>query len=167
MLKEIHHRVKNNLQVITSLLSLQASAARGQHARLLARARTGSQHGDDPRKALPGGSEGKVDMSEYVRGAHDVPAALYAGRRVSWTSVPTCQNVMMDMEPRCPAGSSSTELVSNALKYAFPAAGKAAIRIGFRSGPDGRLTLSVSDDRDRVSGRPSTFALRRRSACGS
>jgi two-component sensor histidine kinase len=146
LLKEIHHRVKNNLQIISSLLSLQSENINNENP-----ARTFRESQDRIRsmalvheKLYMSGDVASIDFREYVE---SLTAYLYRsyfpgpGTRI-FVDV---ENVSLDIDLAIPCGLIINELVSNSLKYAFPDGRSGEIRVGLaREGCN--YTLSVSDD---------------------
>lgn len=147
LLKEIHHRVKNNLQVISSLLSLQSRFVRDPVDLAIF---TESQNRVRSmalihEKLYQSGDFSKIDFSGYIermvaelrRSYGDVAGHVAFGIDV--------RDVRLPIEKAIPCGLIITELVSNALKYAFPDGRKGEVRIAMHTA--GSLTvLIVSDD---------------------
>jgi PAS domain S-box-containing protein len=149
MLKEIHHRVKNNLQIISSLLDLQSEsledpgviqAFRDSKNRIRSMALVHEnlyQFGDLAR----------IDSGEYVRQVVDYFFSTYGnlgGRIVSSIQV---EKISLDMDTAIPIGLILTELLSNALKHAFPpGGGNGKITIRLRSTSKDALSLTVKDN---------------------
>ncbi len=148
LLKEIHHRVKNNLQVISSLLALQAGAASDPRTRSLLlesqdRVRSMALIHE---KLYQTGAERGVSFAEYAR---DLAAHLrhsYAGDSEAVEVEVDVADVSLDMDVSVPCGLIINELLSNALKHAFPGGRKGRVRLGLRRGEDNALVLTVSDD---------------------
>ena len=148
LLKEIHHRVKNNLQVISSLLALQAGAANDPHTRSLLR-----ESQDRIRsmaliheKLYQTGAERGVSFAEYAK---DLAAQLrhsYAGDSEAVEVDVDVAEMSLDMDLSVPCGLIINELLSNALKHAFPGGRKGRVRLGLRRGEGNTLVLTVSDD---------------------
>ena len=147
LLKEIHHRVKNNLQFISSLLGLQ------------------SEHVED-KAALGALEEGQnrvqsmalihqnlyqednltgVDMKQYfiklTRGLFD----SYNIRKDQIQLDMNIENINLDVDTVIPIGLIVNELVSNSLKYAFPDDRKGLINVALKE-EDKKLVLSVKDN---------------------
>jgi two-component sensor histidine kinase/sensor domain CHASE-containing protein len=148
LLREIHHRVKNNLQVISSLLALQAGAASDPHTRSMlgeSRDRVRSMaliH----EKLYQTGAERGVTFAEYAR---DLAAHLrhsYAGDAGPVEIEVDVADLALDMDLSVPCGLIINELLSNALKHAFPDGRSGRIRLGMRRAEGATLVLSVSDD---------------------
>lgn len=148
LLRELHHRVKNNLQVIQSLLSLQrkhgaspevASVLQDASARVSA---MGLVH----EKLYAASSDlARVDLVDYVR---DLAHSLLA----SYSIVPgriTIQvvgdQVEVTLDRAVPCGLLLNELISNALKHAFPGGRAGRIDVRFTVDAD-RVVIDVRDD---------------------
>jgi two-component sensor histidine kinase len=145
LLKEIHHRVKNNLQIVSSLLSLAAAANSEEAVRgplLASRDRIASMalvH-----EALYGVANlSTLDMAEYLSRLMDGLTTAYAPSAVR--VVPDFQSMTMDAQFAVHCGMLVTELLSNALKHAFPDGRKGEVRVGLKADAAG-VTLSVGDD---------------------
>ncbi len=147
LLQEVHHRVKNNLAVISSLLAMQAKMIQDQHAR---RALTESQQRIQSmaliHEHLYGTSQlNVIDFAEYARQlAFELLNAYGLSERVS-ISFET-DPIEVGVNSAIPCGLILNELLSNALKYAFPEARRGAIVVGFRVRNPAELVLSVEDD---------------------
>jgi len=148
LLKEIHHRVKNNLQIISSLLSLQSqqiSNRRALDALTESQARVRSMaliH----EQLYQSQDLARIDFPQYVR---DLAAHLF---RTYQTHGPNVQlivdvrNVFLDADQAITCGMIINELVSNALKHAFPEASKGTLRIATEWESDDMLRLIVGDN---------------------
>ena len=131
LLKEIHHRVKNNLQIISSLLNLQTGYIgdekmggifRECRDRIMAMA---SVH------ALLYKSKNlaEIDFGEYVRETTNQLFRSYKTGRMDISLVTQAENVLLPIDTDIPCGLIINELVTNALKHAFPQTGKGEIKI--------------------------------------
>ncbi|HSR29701.1 MAG TPA: PAS domain S-box protein, partial [Anaerolineae bacterium] len=120
LLKEIHHRVKNNLQLISAMLALQARATGDK--RIVA-AFDESQHrilsmASIHEQLYRSSDLSQVDMGTYIR---DLAADLQSSYgRPGITIQAEAANVLLDIDQAIPCGLIVNELVSNALKHAFP-----------------------------------------------
>ena len=148
LLKEIHHRVKNNLQVISSLLDLQASHIKDEQARLSindSRARVLSMaliH----EKLYQTEDLAKVDFGEYLRTlATQVFDSYKAGEQTIALHI-HADPIYLNMDKAIPCGLILNELVANSLKYAFPSGQSGQIHIELRARGDDEVVLSVGDN---------------------
>ncbi|MFT3884457.1 MAG: histidine kinase dimerization/phosphoacceptor domain -containing protein [Flavobacteriales bacterium] len=147
LLKEVHHRVKNNLQIISSILNLQSSYVE-----------------DDPRML-----ELLRDSQDRIRSMSFIHESLYQTKNFSHIDLADyidglSRNLMMsyslsgkvglekDLEPvrlgldqAIPCGLILNELISNALKHAFPDAAAGTIHITLRE-KDDRVQITIADD---------------------
>jgi two-component sensor histidine kinase len=147
LLGEIHHRVKNNLQVVSSLLNLQANqlqdpAARGMFEATQSRIRSMALVHEQLYKS---GNFSGIDFATYLR---VLAADLLNSYRsnAEWVHVRvTADPTRLDLEIAIPCGMIVNELITNSLKHAFPDRAEGEIRIGFRAGGD-QYSLSVDDD---------------------
>lgn len=146
LLKEIHHRVKNNMQVITSLLNLQARTIGDSHALSV------FQDSQNRVKSMALIHEtlyqskdlSRINFAEYLkklvahvsRSYHLRPEAVKINVKVD--------DVLLSIDTAVPCGLIINELASNALKYAFPSPRAGEINITFHR-TDGRYVLCVSD----------------------
>lgn len=148
LLKEIHHRVKNNLQIISALLHLQSANLPDPAVREMfndSRGRVKSMALIHERLYRSGDLTG-IDFSEYIR---QLAADLYRAYRVSQTNVKLELNVTippLPIDTAIPCGLLLNEMLSNCLKHAFKGRDAGRITVDFRKCTDGNLSLSVGDD---------------------
>jgi PAS domain S-box-containing protein len=147
LLKEIHHRVKNNLQVVSSLLNIQETAIRDEDARkVFVECQTQIQTMSMVHEVLYRSSsfEG-VEMDSYFERLVDYLSSVYEGgyRGISCAVEPN--GASLDLDDAMPVALIVNELVSNCMKHAFPAGRDGKIRVSLRGSGDGWL-LEVEDD---------------------
>ncbi len=150
LLNEVHHRVKNNLQIISSLLNLQA------------------EHASDPRlRAILGESCGRVkamslthqllyerrdfarlDLADYLQRLAQAIRVSYrpAHGRVALRLELPADGVSLDLERSIPCGLLVNELLTNAFKHAFPEEREGEIVIELYEDGDGMICFSIADD---------------------
>lgn len=147
LLQEIHHRVKNNLQVISSLLSLQTDriADPRAHEVLLESQHRVRSMALIHEKLYRSPELAQVNFGDYI---HDLVAFLFRSFRSSSRGI----NLHIEVEPiglpvdiATPCGLILNELVSNALKHAFPNEQGGTISVILREADDGRVRLTVAD----------------------
>jgi PAS domain S-box-containing protein len=148
LMKEIHHRVKNNLGVIQSLLSLQLHDVSDEKSRAYFKdARNRVKSMSMIHERLSRSEElSKMDLSEFIK---SLANHLFQSSGLNPSKVKLDVNVpeiTIDVETMMPCGLIINELVSNAFKYAFPDDRAGAVTIGLVVGKDNEITLSVKDD---------------------
>jgi PAS domain S-box-containing protein len=165
LLKEVHHRVKNNLQVICSLLSMQSALL------------------DDPQTvAALRNSEDRVQSMAMIhellcasKTLADIDFSEYAERLLRELSLSygldssrviiesEIAPVRFGVDRAIPCGLILNELISNALKYAFPNDGAGSIRVVLEYSGADQVRLTVADD---GVGMPSGFAMEKARSLG-
>jgi PAS domain S-box-containing protein len=148
LLKEIHHRVKNNLMVISSLLMLQSGKVEDEEVRgFLQESRNRVASMSMIHERLSHSTDlGSVDFAEYVRSLAVVLFRNYqvdASRVRLHVDVP---DVLLDIDTVIPCGLIINELVSNALKYAFTENREGELRILLHGSGEDEYELTVKDD---------------------
>jgi PAS domain S-box-containing protein len=148
LLKEVHHRVKNNLQMISSLLKLQAnSVADATGLAWLADSQNRVRALALVHETLYRSTNlAKIDMARYLENlcAQLFQAYLPDASKVRLDLAVT--NGSLDMDRAIPCGLLVNELVSNALKYAFPGGRSGQLAVKLDAQPDGTYVLDVGDD---------------------
>lgn len=148
LLKEIHHRVKNNLQVVSSLLGLQSRAITDVETRRMFEESQNRIYSMALLHETLYQSEdlSRIDFPEYVRQLADHLFKSYgvAGERIRLRTV--LEHSSLNLDAAVPCGLIINELVSNSLKYAFPDGREGEIRIDLRGQPGGLAKLVVADD---------------------
>jgi PAS domain S-box-containing protein len=148
LLREIHHRVKNNLAIIDSLLSLQAGCSGNQacHEMLeVSRARLRSM--SLAHEILYQSKNlASLSASDYIESLvdHLVTTVNWIGTAVEMKK--EIQEFSVGLDTAIPLGFVVTELVSNALKHAFPERGDGEVRITLKELSEKQFELSVSDN---------------------
>ena len=148
LLKEIHHRVKNNLQVVSSLLYLQeANLSDPESIGVLQQSQNRIKSMALIHEQLYGTADlARIDFGRYVNelatnlmDAHGVdPARIRLTVRADAVALP--------VDLAVPCGLIINELVSNAFKHAFGPDAGGKVEIAVRSPDSGRLTIVVADD---------------------
>ena len=148
LLQEVHHRVKNNLHVISSLINMQIRGLKDKSSQAILR------ECQSRVVTMAQIHEMLYQSSDYAR----VPFAKYARAltsRVLSASDAAAGNitlhfeleeVSLPVELAIPCGLILNELVANCLKHAFPTAAHGTIRIELRFAPEHSVLLSVSDN---------------------
>ncbi|MCD6163716.1 MAG: PAS domain S-box protein [candidate division Zixibacteria bacterium] len=148
LLKEIHHRVKNNLQVITSLLNLQSKNIKDKEALIMFRdsqSRVKSMaliH----EKLYQSKDLARIDFSEYTRNLTNYLMRSFENNSISIKLYLNVDKIMLGVDTAVPCGLIINELFSNSLKYAFKDRENGEININFSENDDGKYILTVSDN---------------------
>jgi two-component sensor histidine kinase/integral membrane sensor domain MASE1 len=147
LLQEIHHRVKNNLQVVCGLLQLQAGQTQDPAIRALFkesenRVKTMAL----VHQTLYESDLAHIDFGKY---AEKLTTALFRSFNVDprqLTMALDTGGVQVTADVAVPCGLIINELITNALKYAFPESRTGNIRVALTRERDDHLSLMVSDD---------------------
>jgi PAS domain S-box-containing protein len=148
LLREIHHRVKNNMQVISSLLNLQS---RGIDDPALEKVFHESQTRVRAMAMIhevlyDSGDLSAIDLAAYVKKLARSLIRFYGagGDRVHIEV--KAEKVFLGIDDTVPCGLVINELLSNSLKYAFPNGRPGAIEISAHSTGGGEIAVAVRDD---------------------
>lgn len=152
LLKEIHHRVKNNLQIIQSMLNLQLPQIKDEKAIALFRESQNRVYSMAliHEKLYKSESLAMIDFYEYIKSLTDYLFLSYgaAGRSIRLKIF--VKDISLDVDTTIPCALIINELVSNSLKHAFPASGHTVetgeISIDLHREPGNRFLLIVSDN---------------------
>jgi two-component sensor histidine kinase len=148
VLKEIHHRVKNDLQLISSLLALQSRSIADSEVR---GAFSASQNRIHCVALLhdclyTSGEFSKVDLSQYVT---ELAGNLFRAQGVASGRIVLTMDldkIPLPVDRAAPCGIIINELVSNSLKHAFPEDRQGEVRIDLRGQPGNMVRLVVADN---------------------
>ncbi len=156
LLKEIHHRVKNNLQIISSLLNLQANRTNDDGLKKImneARNRINSMaliH----QKIYQSGNLSSVDFQAYVEQMVQSIDSNFNNEKKNITHIIRTNNIALDIDTSIPLGLIINELLTNSYKYAFINSDEGSIMIELKEKNADELELHVSDNGD---GLPDNF----------
>jgi len=148
LLKEIHHRVKNNMQLISSMLHLQAgykkddrmiSIFRDIESRIRSMALIHE-------KLYQSKDYAHIELGEYIR---DLALSLYNTYQADMNLIKLSTDIDVqhfDIDTAIPCGLILNELISNAIKHAFPEGRKGIITVSLRNTDDEDIRLTVEDN---------------------
>ncbi len=148
LLREVHHRVKNNFQVTASLLSLQAGAVEDEQARSALRdsenrirsmALVHSEVYEERDLA-------DIDLGEYARSLAGYLISSHAESAGSSRFLVSGDSFSLGMDRAVPLGLVLNELVTNSLKYAVGGRGGCSMELLISGTPEGGRILRYSDD---------------------
>lgn len=147
LLKEIHHRVKNNLQVIISLLNTQSRYLNNKDALDAIRNSQQRMHSMSliHQRLYQTDNLSKIDMRWYIpeligymKDGHE------SGKNTEF--IVDCGHIELEVVQAVPLGLILNEAISNSLKYAFPDERKGTITVCLKMEDDKNCLLSISDD---------------------
>lgn len=145
--REISHRVKNTLQLVSSLLTLQTLSAKDPEMRRAfqeACARIGTV--TQAHQRIHGATRGSlVDFGAYLRDAGAEIEANFAAGSPDRRIAVTVDEAMVPVDAVIPLALIVNELVGNAVKYAYPAGSPGAVEVSFLALPTGGRRLVIAD----------------------
>jgi PAS domain S-box-containing protein len=164
LLQEVHHRVKNNLQVISSILNLQSSYVNDPKTLEILRE---SQQRIKSMSFIHETIYRTADFSrlEFMDYIKTIASNLIQSYRTAATRVdfiPDMQSVGLNLDQAIPCGLIINELVSNALKYAFKGRKKGTLTVILKE-ENNDVILAVKDD---GVGLPKDFAFEKNNSLG-
>ena len=148
LLREVHHRVKNNLQTISSLLDLQAEsikdsaaleAFRSSQSRIRSMALIHE-------RLYKSENLSRIKAQEYIKNLIDYLEATYDSQAGNIKLKTNVQNILLNLDTAIPCGLIINELVSNSMKYAFPGEQAGTIEVSLLVSSADSISLSVKDD---------------------
>ncbi|MBA7676824.1 hypothetical protein ES703_85069 [subsurface metagenome] len=147
LMQEIHHRVKNNMQIISSLMKLQSRKFRDNRLKEVFR----ECHGRIQAMALvhetlyQSDSLSEIDLRQYVERLANHLFQAYKARSKIQLKL-GIEDIIFEIEQAIPCGLIVNELLSNSLKHAFPGGRKGNIEIRAHLTENGEIELAVSDN---------------------
>lgn len=169
LVKEVHHRVKNNLQIVSSLLSLQADSindkqARDKYLESISRIKSMAIIHEQLYRAK---NLSKINAEEYFSELVRFISETYnVNKKVKVNLKIKVKEKAIDIDTAIPCGIIINELLSNAFKYAFPDNRAGEVNVELRSvvNPNHKCRLIVSDNGVGIKGKidfnsPETLGL--------
>lgn len=146
LLKEVHHRVKNNLQTIISLLETQSAFLKDDALAAV----QNSQHRVYAmslihQKLYQGENSTIINMGIYLPELLNYLQASFDQHQKILFKI-HIENIQLDISQAIPVGLILNEAITNSIKYAFPHTAEGVIHIGMERTAHGRIRLSVSDN---------------------
>ncbi len=153
LLKEIHHRVKNNLQIVSSLLRLQANGiSDSRTAQILLESQNRIRTMGLIHEKLYSGQLDRIHFEDYARSlVEEIFAASQTDKQKIQFAI-EAKNITLNISQAVSCGLILNELVTNALKYAFPVSffrtgrKRAIISVSMKKISENSLELAISDN---------------------
>lgn len=148
LLREIHHRVKNNMQIISSLLNLQSSVVSDiRDVEMLKDSQNRIRSMSLIHEKLYGSEDlAHIDIRDYI---NDLTRYIFQFHKTVTDNVELkieIENIWLGIDTAIPCGLIINELVSNSLKHAFPENRQGEIRVTLRKTDEGEIELIISDN---------------------
>jgi PAS domain S-box-containing protein len=148
MLREIHHRVKNNLQTISSLLDLQTESIKDPEALEAFRSSQSRIRSMSliHERLYKSENLSCIKAQEYIKNLTDYLEATYDSQAGNIKLKTNVQNILLNLDTAIPCGLIINELVSNSMKYAFPGEQAGTIEVSLLISSVDSISLSVKDN---------------------
>jgi len=140
LLQEVHHRVKNNLQIISSILNLQASYLKDDNSlKILTESQNRIKSMSFIHESLYINNNFRyIDFRDYIKSLTSNLMQSYSLAPDKIDFVSNVSNIQLSLDQAIPCGLILNELISNSLKYAFP------------NGEKGTITLNITEEESKV-----------------
>ncbi|MDA0946507.1 MAG: PAS domain S-box protein [Bacteroidetes bacterium] len=148
LLQEVHHRVKNNMQVISSMLNLQKSFVKDPETLMLLEESTNriATMSFIHESLYRTSNFANISFAEYLQRLSANLVQSYSRSGCDVTLQTVFDEVFLSLDQAIPCGLITNELVTNALKYAFPNRECGVITVRLTHGDQGWVELEVADD---------------------
>ncbi|HMD48558.1 MAG TPA: histidine kinase dimerization/phosphoacceptor domain -containing protein [Bryobacteraceae bacterium] len=148
LLREIHHRVKNNLQVMSSLLGLQSRTVGANHTRQALEDSQGRIHSMALIHELlcQAPEFSGIDTADYTRRLIDYQVRAQAPDAARIQVLTDLEAIRIDLDAAIPYGLIVNELLLNALRHAFPGDRTGELRVNLHLQPNRNVLLVIEDD---------------------
>jgi len=147
LLREIHHRVKNNLQIVISLLNTQSAYLDNDDALVAIRNSQHRMHAMSliHQRLYQSDNLAEINMKWYIKELVDYMIECFStDRKVQFTL--ETESIKLDVAQAVPLGLILNEAISNTIKYAFPHERKGTVHISFLMAEDEICELKIADN---------------------
>jgi two-component sensor histidine kinase len=150
LLREIQHRVKNNLAIVSSLLSMQSIRLDQVRDASAVEVLSVSQQRIQTMSCIHDllydtESIGQIDLAEYVKSVAETVIAAFQTDPARIIPRFDLASVPISIAQATPCGLIVNELITNVFKYAYPGGGEGEINFGVGTTGDGRISLTIAD----------------------
>ncbi|MGA1843240.1 MAG: histidine kinase dimerization/phosphoacceptor domain -containing protein [bacterium] len=148
LLREVHHRVKNNLQIISSLLKLQAERVQDENLKRVYQESKGRISSIALVHEILYHSEdlAEIDLRQYIIYISRNIFKIFGVLAKDIDITVDVHDINLGINQAVPIGLVLNEIISNSLKHAFSESGKGEIRISAHTNGDGAIELTVNDN---------------------
>jgi two-component sensor histidine kinase len=164
LLKEIHHRVKNNLQIVISLLNSQSAFLENKDALAAIQSSQHRMHAMSliHQKLYQSGNMASIDMHWYIQElVNYIKESFHSDKKISF--ILNIDQIELDVAQAVPLGLILNEAITNAIKYAFPESQKGKVSISFKLNNEDTCLLTIADN---GTGLPTGFNLKTNESLG-
>lgn len=163
LVKEVHHRVKNNFQIIASLLDLQAKGIEDETAKVFANeSKNRLKSMALIHQKLYQDENGLINFGEYIHLLVNEVSSIYNYKKNIDIHI-LANNLFFDIDTAIPLGLIINELLTNAYKYAFLNNTKGSLKVTVAGAEQGSYKLTVADN---GSGIPNNFDIKKTKSFG-
>jgi PAS domain S-box-containing protein len=147
LLKEVHHRVKNNMAVISSLLSLQSRHINDKQAQEKFKETKGriTAMALVHEKLYQTENFSEIDVKDYVQTLVQQVKSTFAADK-SYSIITDIDKITVEIDTLIPCGLIINEILTNAYKHAFDGADNPTIRVIMKKIDNGGISLTISDN---------------------
>ncbi|WP_343524344.1 sensor histidine kinase [Pedobacter sp.] len=147
LLREIHHRVKNNLQIVISLLNTQSAYLDNDDALIAIRNSQNRMHAMSliHQKLYQSDNLAEIDMDWYIKELVDYMVECFSTDRKIQFELDT-ESIRLDVAQAVPLGLILNEAISNTIKYAFPDGMKGKVLISLLMKDENDCELRIADN---------------------
>jgi PAS domain S-box-containing protein len=149
LLGEIHHRVKNNLQVISSLLNLKSGKIKGRESKLVLKECGNFVNAmvEIHENFYSSGNLARISLKEFILAVTKDLVRIYHPKKPDKVAIKfDLKDVALGIDLAIPLGLAFNELVTNSLKHAFPRGKKGEIRVSLHAREGNQIELVVGDN---------------------
>lgn len=148
LIREIHHRVKNNLQIISSLLKLQTAFIKdkGDLAVFVESQRRINSIASIHQMLYKEGNVANIEANRFLNDLASKLSGIYEDTRIKVRFDIQADGIVIDADIANPLGLLATEIISNSFKYAFTPGNDALVFIKMFNDDNGKLVMEIGDN---------------------